>query len=274
MTRLAETISGFAFLAAASLLATTATVPTPRTELRWGAPTAGAVERNGYVHAPCGRSRSSVWVMEYLDKDKLELGDRTQARRRDSFRQDMQQPTEFRATERDYRGQVDLDIGHLCPAGDCTWSEAAMSDSFLLTNTIPQDRALNRGAWRRLEEYIRSIARQPHNQVWVCTIPLWMPAEPPGQGTIAHNTPHVKYEVIGGNHLPVPTHLGKAVLIRQGDNGPIELKTWLFPNGDVPNAAMLDEYRVTVDRLEHWSGLDLWRDMADREETMLEAREP
>lgn len=244
----------------------------PRIELRWGAPTAGYIERAGYVHAPVGRLRTSLWTLEYLDAEKLARCDKARIPRRSSFTIDRRQSEEFRASERDYRAP-EWDCGHLSPAANNSWSEEAMADSFLLTNTAPQNLTLNRGAWRQLEEHVRSLAKPAHMQVWVCTLPLWMPSDAPRQGDVARNTPTVTYEVIGGNHVPVPTHWAKCVLIRMGDNGPIELRAWVMPNAELRDA-VLDEYRVSCDFLEHWAGVDLWAGLPDQQERELERREP
>ena len=37
--------------------------------------------------------------------------------------------------------------GHMAPAQDMAWSEAAMHQSFMMTNVCPQDKRLNEGGW-------------------------------------------------------------------------------------------------------------------------------
>lgn len=51
------------------------------------------------------------------------------------------------------------DRGHLCPAGDRSATTQLMRSTFIMTNVCPQVPALNRGAWKRLEEACRAIAR-------------------------------------------------------------------------------------------------------------------
>ena len=50
------------------------------------------------------------------------------------------------------------DRGHMAPAGDMKWSEQAMRESFYMTNVCPQNRNLNRGDWKDLEELERNWA--------------------------------------------------------------------------------------------------------------------
>lgn len=52
------------------------------------------------------------------------------------------------------------DRGHMAPAADMKWSEEAMSESFYMTNMCPQAKALNRGAWKDLEEKARDWAQR------------------------------------------------------------------------------------------------------------------
>lgn len=48
--------------------------------------------------------------------------------------------------------------GHMVPAADRTSSLDAMLATFVMTNVCPQVPALNTGAWKRLENYERSLA--------------------------------------------------------------------------------------------------------------------
>ncbi len=47
------------------------------------------------------------------------------------------------------------DRGHMAPAGDLDWSEAALAASFFYSNVAPQLGEFNRGIWRSLEDSIR-----------------------------------------------------------------------------------------------------------------------
>ena len=51
------------------------------------------------------------------------------------------------------------DRGHLAPAGDAS-NQKEMDESFLLTNIVPQDPKLNRGDWKKLEDYTRSKSKE------------------------------------------------------------------------------------------------------------------
>lgn len=63
-----------------------------------------------------------------------------------------------RATHDDYT-HSGYDRGHMCPAGDRSKNTALMRSTFNMLNVCPQTPALNRGAWKRMEEACRDIAR-------------------------------------------------------------------------------------------------------------------
>lgn len=50
------------------------------------------------------------------------------------------------------------DRGHLAPAADFSWSEEASDRTFVMSNMAPQKPALNRKAWKKLEDQVRRWA--------------------------------------------------------------------------------------------------------------------
>lgn len=51
------------------------------------------------------------------------------------------------------------DRGHMCPAADRSCSRRTMMATFSMANIAPQAPALNRGAWKRIEDACRRYAR-------------------------------------------------------------------------------------------------------------------
>ncbi len=60
------------------------------------------------------------------------------------------------------------DRGHMAPAGDMKWDKRANAESFYMTNIVPQVKALNTGAWKKLEEKCRQWAQYYGNIYIVC----------------------------------------------------------------------------------------------------------
>lgn len=54
------------------------------------------------------------------------------------------------------------DRGHMCPAADRSSSRHAMMATFSMANIAPQAPALNRGAWKRIEDATRRYAKGGH----------------------------------------------------------------------------------------------------------------
>ena len=90
------------------------------------------------------------WVAYELTKE--EVGGAVE--RYDVFMPDPVVPSDESATTYDYKG-TGWDRGHMAPAGDMKWSEQAMKESFYLSNICPQNKKLNSGIWKDLEEQVR-----------------------------------------------------------------------------------------------------------------------
>jgi endonuclease G len=122
--------------------------------------------------------------------------------------------------------------GHLVPAEDITEPE----DTFLLSNTAPQNQSMNAGIWRQLENKVRKLAANS-DAVYIIT------------GTL-FDSPQI--ESIGPGKVAVPTHFYKAILIVRA-----ETKTFyaaIVPNQPA-NHQSLATFEVTLADLECRTGL-------------------
>lgn len=72
--------------------------------------------------------------------------------------------------------------------------------------------------------------------------------------TEADGKSYVKYQVIGKNHVAVPTHFFK-VLILEAAGGQIELRSYVMPNAPVDEAIPLEHFLVPIESIERASGL-------------------
>lgn len=64
---------------------------------------------------------------------------------------------------------VEYDRGHMVPAANATTKEA-LEQTYLMSNIVPQDPHLNRGAWRDLERRVKRVALATNEAVRVVTI--------------------------------------------------------------------------------------------------------
>jgi endonuclease G len=79
-------------------------------------------------------------------------------KRKNKFKPDPLIP-EFTNLDMDYK-KSGYDRGHQMDAYDCGCDSIAMAESFYYSNVAPQVPALNRGIWKKLEEYTRNMAKK------------------------------------------------------------------------------------------------------------------
>lgn len=218
---------------------------------KFGHPDTGRIMDYGpFAMSYDGRLRSARWVAEKLTKESLQR----KVGRKNRFRADKRIPKEFRAELSDYR-RSGFDRGHLAPSADHVLSREDNDATFYLSNMSPQiGRGFNRGIWRELETAIRGRAMDEDvAAVYVFTGPLFM----------SDWKQEVTYKLIGKNHIPVPTHYFKTCAVVQTD-GIIRLHTFVLPNAVVPDAE-LGSFVWSVDKLEHWAGMNLWSELPNED---------
>jgi len=227
---------------------------------RWVAPGRGR-PLSGRCYYVCYADswRIPYWVLHYVARPRLT----GQVNRTDNFRSDSSLPAELRVRADDYRG-TGFDKGHLAPAADFSFDQAAMSATFLMSNMSPQRPRTNRGAWRKVEETVRSTVKS-FGQGWVITGNVFIAAD---------STRVAPFEWLrrdGRNWVAVPTHLFKAVLLRDSV-GRLDMYGLLVPNQDGPASRAVADYLVPVRRLEEIAGWDFFPLLPDQLEESLETR--
>lgn len=200
----------------------------------WGAPVLKAEGNNQYVcHTGYAlnynnRTRVAHYVVEHVKKTNLNGA----AARGNDFREDPTIPVQHRATLADYTASG-YDRGHMAPAADFTWSAQVMSESFYLSNMMPQHPGNNRGIWKYLEEQTRALAMK-YGDVYVIT------------GTV-YDAPVAP--VIG--KVEVPNKIYKIVIDAKSG----KTLAHLFPNIKL-DVADIDKYAVTVADIEQLTGIN------------------
>jgi endonuclease G len=199
------------------------------------------------------RLRNPQWVVEHITADSLSQRDGD--RKNSAFLEDSAVPEKFRAKLKDYF-RSGYDRGHQVPAADCKWSQAAMDETFYLTNMCPQvGEGFNRDYWAHFEDFCRRLT-QRYPSVRIVTGPLYLPRRDP-----ADNKWYVKYEVIGNPpNVAVPTHFYKVIFAEEdgatGGNGNVALGAFVLPNAPIPNDKPLSDFEVPVEAVERASGLE------------------
>lgn len=145
------------------------------------------------------------------------------------------------------------DKGHMAPSADMKWSKAAMGESFYLTNICPQNHELNGRDWHVLENRVRSWARQ-YGRVWVVCGPI---------------VKEQRYGTIGEQEVVVPDQFFKAIL-RQDEVGTYQTIAFVFGNDSTRQP--LNDVMITVDSLEALTGYDLFANLDDDVEVVVESQ--
>jgi endonuclease G, mitochondrial len=144
-----------------------------------------------------------------------------------------------------------FDRGHLCPAGDMRWSSKTMNESFYMSNMSPQLPKFNRGIWKNLESNVHKWAKK-NKEIYIVTA-----------GVLKG-----KLETIGENKVSVPHYFYKVVL----DYHYPEYKAIAFVLPNEGSKKSIFNFAVSIDSVEHLTGIDFFPALPDSIENNLEAR--
>lgn len=202
------------------------------------------IQRTGYTLSYNAKYKTPYWVAWELTKEETKGNE--------------ERSTEFYPDPDVIGAQVvtydyshsGYDRGHMAPAGDMKWSKKAMTESFYMSNICPQDHNLNTEDWNDLEMKAREWARR-YGKVYIVCGPIY-------NGT--------RNEYIGDHRVKVPDAFFKVIFINDAKK-PSALGFY-FENeaGERP----LEDYLVSVDKLEQMTGLDFFSGLSDDLEIQLE----
>jgi len=201
------------------------------------------LEKEGFTIAYDPRFKIPYWTHEKITKESLKgSADRKMAR----FTEDPAIHKPHRSVLNDFKGSK-LDRGHLSPAANHKRSLKALNDTFYLSNICPQDPALNRGWWKKLEKHVRVLTAS-YESVEVITGPLFL-AKNTSKGRF------VKFKVIGSNDVAVPTHFFK-VIKATSPNQQIT-QCFVAPNQPFPTETPIEAMERPLEFVEKRSGIPL-----------------
>ena len=156
------------------------------------------------------------------------------AKRKDNFHPDASVTPNCSASLADYATVGSThDRGHMAPAGNNTQNDAIMTESFNLSNMVPQVANNNRGIWKQLETWERDWATAPGTDFYIISGGIYDPGHP-----------------VVGNGLGVPTRLYKIIIEKNSR----KVEAWLMPNTALP-VSDLPKYQVPVSAVEQATGM-------------------
>lgn len=212
------------------------------------------MQKPQYALSYSNRRGTPNWVSWQLSRSWL--GD---TRRQDNFRPDQQLPSGwYRVRPADYTN-TGYDRGHMTSSEDRGKSVEDNSATFLMTNIIPQAPDNNRGAWKNLEEYCRSLVKEGKE--------LYIIAGPLGTKTTLSN-----------GKVTVPQRTWKVIVVlEQPNSGVSDITTRTRVMAvSIPNENGIStdwkSYRVSVDKIEADTGYDLLSNVSTSVQGVLESR--
>ena len=108
--------------------------------------------KSQYVISYNGSRKTPNWTAWQLNKSWM-----GSTSRQDTFRPDNTLPTSIpQASLADYSGSG-YDRGHMCPSADRPLNTTDNSNTFYLTNMLPQAPNNNQGPWEQLQSYSRTL---------------------------------------------------------------------------------------------------------------------
>ena len=218
--------------------------------------------------------KHAEWVAFYFDKQTCQdVTSRTNA-----WAVDPLLPEEMQ-TDNSYHTSDGYDRGHLCASEDRVWLEEANEQTFYYSNMSPQISTFNQNYWADLETQVRTWGRavpSAYDKVYVAKggtlnnlLINFTGNINSGDGSL----PTTDENGFTRKGLACPAYYFMAVLAEV--DGTYQAIAFLVPHSEdlpsSPTAEELQEYVVSIDDLEAFSGLDLFCNLPDDIEVEVEA---
>ncbi|HZJ67988.1 MAG TPA: DNA/RNA non-specific endonuclease [Kofleriaceae bacterium] len=214
--------------------------------------------KSGYVLSYNSGRKVPNWVSWELNTSYL-----GSVARQDDFRPDDTLPANLpQAQLSDYSGSG-YDRGHMCPSADRTLTVTANSQTFFLSNMVPQAANNNQGPWAVMENDLRTIARSG-KELFIIS-----------GGTFSSTSNTI------GTGVVVPDKTFKVVVVLDAvGQGPSSVTTGtrvigvMMPNenNQISRTADWRSFRVSVDSIEAATGQNFLSDVDPAIQAVVEAR--
>ena len=219
------------------------------------------LDKEEYVMSYSRDKGTANWVSWHLDEAWL-----GSASRQNDFRSDSSLPSSWYqvgATDYQYSG---FDRGHMCPSADRTLSVDDNSNTFFMTNMMPQAPSNNRYAWANLESYCRSMLDGGY-EIYIVS----------GGYGLGGDGSNGYAEYLAAGKIQVPSNTWKVIMIMPDgtdDLNRVTTSTRVIAI-DMPNSNSVNsdwtQYLTTVDDIEAATGYDFFDLVPDSIEDVIES---
>lgn len=200
----------------------------------------------GFVVGYDENRKNPAWVCYRVFRDDIEKGPKRPSR----FSVD--ERTASKVSHDDYTNSG-FDRGHMAP----NWAIAlrygvdAQTETFLMSNVVPQKPNLNQGPWRELEEDVAKIYGNQLEEVWVITGPIYDDAVE---------------RLVSGVEIPDSYY---KIIVDQLPSGEVRVMAFEMPQ-EIDRRAKYEDYGVSVNSIEKNTGLDFLSELEDELEVRIE----
>ena len=218
--------------------------------------TASDANRN-YTHLYDKDTYTSLWTAYHLNSTHMGSG------RSDdwSFNPQIEQKYQVDLTDRSYNDNFSR--GHLIPNASRNGNSTMQSQTFYVTNSVPQIQDnFNGGVWVKLENALQSIAKS--EEIYIVT-------------GVAFNkkgeSKTIKYTTAKDDtkQIPVPNYFYKVVLkVEKSGSNVTSASAIGFWFEHKTYSDSYTNYAVSVDQIEQWTGFDFFVNLPDSVETAAE----
>ncbi|MFY0568496.1 DNA/RNA non-specific endonuclease [Archangium lansingense] len=235
----------------------------PRALKAWEHGPTRYVLREGYVLQHSGGDKVPLWVCEGVERAQLEGN--VPRPGQGAFKPDPELPKGERAELADYRGSG-YSRGHMAPAGNQTVNLQRKTETFYLSNMVPQLQVHNGQIWAALEDLTRKWALA-RGKAYIITGPMFYD---PAEEDPSTADGFIDVFRIGANALPVPTHLFK-IVVAQNASGQWEAIAFVQEHRGYEKPWDLSQTIQSIDWIEERVGFDFMPDLEEEQAQALEA---
>lgn len=201
--------------------------------------------REGYVIGYNYSRKAADWVVYRLTPNEFD-GDEARLK---NFRPDESIPEQYQVLANDYDEPI-YELGHLVSAESQDGSKTLMSETFIISNVLPQLPTFNKGIWKGLENRERKWAKSK-KELFIYI-------------GVLYEGDKIKY--LKGK-IPIATHYFKIFYSPQTN----EVLSYLIPHKKLYTKD-LDKYLTTIDDIEVRSGLNFLSSLEWNKENKLESK--
>ena len=188
--------------------------------------------RDGFCFSYSERYEQPKWVFYTLKLEDVDANCLNKAVRVNNFIEDNGIKTGSASLEDYYKKGYDR--GHLKPSADESCNQKQMNETFLMSNMSPQKPSFNRGVWKNLESYVRSLTKN-YDSLQIIT------------------AGNLNYELIriGLNKVGVPKYFYKIII--KYKKGKKVIECFYLPNDKNEN---FKDFNIDINSLEKYTSIN------------------